>query len=96
MRMSGRIGWGLLAAIAAAAVVVEVAASSAIHRLPLIPHHVQKARRLKEIREQHRELQIEEDFFDTASSAHQYRRREEASQVGALYHGYGTHYADGM
>jgi len=92
--MSGHVGFVFVTAVAA---MVAEAAATALHSMPLIPHHVQKARRLKEIRDQqqplNRRLQIEDDFFETTS--HQYRRREEATQVGALYHGYGTHYADG-
>lgn len=48
--------------------------------IPLIPHHVQRARR---------GLTDGRDLADGAP-----RRRQEAEQVGALYHGYGTHYID--
>ena len=48
--------------------------------LPLIPHHVQRERYLEE----HGRRAVESSF----------RRREEAKQVGAMYHGYGTHYMD--
>lgn len=65
-------------------------AQASLDIMPLIPHHVQKARRLKELREKHGGLQVDEEMFEN-----QFRRREEALQVGALYHGYGTHYADG-
>jgi len=71
---------------------------AALTTLPLIPHHIQKTRRLKELQEIHgRDLQMDdEDIFDShLPPPSQQRRRNEAAQVGALYHGYGTHYADG-
>ncbi|KAG7340724.1 xylanase inhibitor [Nitzschia inconspicua] len=49
---------------------------------PLVPHHIQRARRGLE----------ENDSL--VSREHLPRRRTEAAQVGALYHGYGTHYVD--
>jgi hypothetical protein len=71
--------------------------------LPLIPHHVQKERRN---RERHRHLLSQPDDlndYDTPDNnkdrpeTYQNRRHtqaENAQQVGALYQGYGTHYAD--
>jgi hypothetical protein len=52
---------------------------------PLIAHHVQRERVLKE---QQRQL-VGNDLDDA-----QLRRRDIAQQVGALYQGYGTHYID--
>jgi hypothetical protein len=49
---------------------------------PLVPHHVQRERVLKE-------RQKSNDLDDT-----QFRRRDIAQEVGALYQGYGTHYVD--
>jgi hypothetical protein len=48
---------------------------------PLVPYHIQRARR--GLNDQDGEL---DDHYP--------RRRTEAAQVGALYHGYGTHYMD--
>jgi hypothetical protein len=48
--------------------------------LPLIPHQAQQARR-----------GLTNNNYDTDMAP---RRRQEAEQVGALYHGYGTHYID--
>jgi hypothetical protein len=50
--------------------------------VPLIPHHVQRARRGL----------TDGPLGDDDATAP--RRRQEAQQVGALYHGYGTHYID--
>jgi hypothetical protein len=72
--------------------------------LPLIPHHVQKERRNRE-RQRHLLSQPGEwNNYDTPDNTnkdrpetYQNRRRtqaENAQQVGALYQGYGTHYAD--
>lgn len=69
-------------------VVVGGAETSMPRMMPLIPHHVQKQRRLQQL-QQERGLRVDADAFDN-----QFRRRDEAQQVGALYHGYGTHYAD--
>ncbi|CAJ1959388.1 unnamed protein product [Cylindrotheca closterium] len=63
---------------------MSMMANAELVSFPLIPHHVQRARRLKE--EGFAAL-VEEDN-------HNLRRRAEALQVGALYHGYGTHYID--
>ncbi len=63
-------------------------AETLVHMMPLIPHHVQKQRRIQQL-QQERGLRVEEDAFDSS-----FRRRNEAQVVGALYHGYGTHYAD--
>lgn len=74
---------------------VLAAAEASVKMMPLIPHHVQKQRRLKELQEEARGLRhyhsVDPAMFDRNT---QFRRREEALQVGALYHGYGTHYAD--
>jgi hypothetical protein len=73
--------------------------------LPLVPHHVQKERRR---RERQRHLLSQPDVndwndYDGLSNDkdrpqnYQNRRRtqaESAQEVGALYQGYGTHYAD--
>jgi hypothetical protein len=62
--------------------------------LPLVPHHVQKERRNRE-RQRHL-LSHPEDRNDW-NEIHENRRRtqgENVQQVGALYQGYGTHYAD--
>lgn len=67
-----------------------VAAGGSTTTMPLIPHHVQKQRRLKQL-EQQSALRHDPSIFDRDT---QFRRRDEAIQVGALYHGYGTHYAD--
>lgn len=64
------------------------AAASSVQTMPLIPHHVQKQRRLHQLQQEHG-LRLDEEAFDQ-----QFRRRDEAQQVGALFHGYGTHYAD--
>lgn len=79
--------WGVATASRNAGTVSRVDLSS-VQTMPLIPHHVQKQRRLHQL-QQERGLRLDEDAFDQ-----QFRRREEAQQVGALYHGYGTHYAD--
>lgn len=69
---------------------VVSASAASFSTMPLIPHHIQKQRRLKQLQE---ETGVSHDIsmFDRNT---QFRRREEALQVGALYHGYGTHYAD--
>jgi hypothetical protein len=66
--------------------------------LPLVPHHVQKERRNRE-RQRHLLSQPDDrnDRTDYANNKDQNRRRTQdvnAQQVGALYQGYGTHYAD--
>jgi len=68
---------------------IALSHSSDFLSLPLIPHHVQRARRLKEQGLEHllQEAQKDEENRNL-------RRRAEALQVGALYHGYGTHYID--
>jgi hypothetical protein len=76
---------------------------SKILSLPLVPHHVQKERRNRE-RQRHLVSQPDDqnDYDDPDDSKDrpetpQTRRRtqaENAQQVGALYQGYGTHYAD--
>ena len=58
---------------------------STIVTYPLIPHHVQRERR--------RKLSGGSDEMDD-SAPMQRRRANDASSVGALYQGYGTHYAD--
>jgi hypothetical protein len=50
---------------------------------PLIPHHIQRARRILE----------EPDYYDATWEPPRHRR-DAAQQVGALYQGYGTHYID--
>ena len=64
-----------------AAVLVSSLAPGAISLVsyPLVPGHVQKARR---------------NLVSSSSSSGSLRRRDEAQQVGALYQGYGTHYVD--
>ena len=63
---------------------------------PLTPHHVQRER----FRQRQRGLELPEKEEEetanhsTVSSSSSVRRRTEAQQVGALYLGYGTHYAD--
>jgi hypothetical protein len=47
---------------------------------PLVPHHIQRSR-----------LGLKVNDYDPLIPRH---RRQEAQQVGALYHGYGTHYVD--
>jgi hypothetical protein len=49
--------------------------------IPLIPHHVQRQRR----------VEGEGLLLNPESN---FRRRDKALEVGALYHGYGTHYID--
>jgi Xylanase inhibitor N-terminal len=61
-----------------------VADNSGTVTFPLVPHHVQRARRGL----------TEQDSEDEVLADHYPRRRTEAAQVGALYHGYGTHYMD--
>jgi hypothetical protein len=52
---------------------------------PLVSHHVRRERALKE-------RQLVNDSLE--DDEHQFRRRDAAQQVGALYQGYGTHYID--
>jgi len=59
---------------------------------PLIPHHIQKARRLKE--DGLGSSEFEGRMLEQDDNSHRLRRRTEAVQMGALYNGYGTHYVD--
>jgi hypothetical protein len=65
--------------------------------LPLVPHHVQKERRN---RERQRHLLSSPSLQNDLAGANQDRRRraegetQDPRQIGALYMGYGTHYAD--
>jgi hypothetical protein len=68
--------------------------------LPLVPHHVQKERRNRE-RQRHLLSQPDvndwNDYDSPGNNEDEYRRRTQGTnvqQVGALYQGYGTHYAD--
>jgi hypothetical protein len=63
--------------------VATTTTGSSLISYPLIPHHVQRARRILE----------EPNNYD-ASWEPPRHRRDEAQQVGALYQGYGTHYID--
>ena len=75
----------------------------AVHSMqtfPLIPHHVQRMRRLEEGRDLSEETKIRQprrrelmsDIED--GSLRSTQRRASANEVGALYQGYGTHYVD--
>ncbi|KAL3933425.1 MAG: hypothetical protein SGBAC_010403 [Bacillariaceae sp.] len=74
----------ILANSASMATATSAAAGAELVSFPLIPHHVQRARRLKE----------EGSSLPAQDDEKNLRRRAEALQVGALYHGYGTHYID--
>jgi hypothetical protein len=63
---------------------------ASVTTIPLIPHHVQRERHLK----LNNHLHYDENAVADADATPSFRRREEALQVGALYHGYGTHYMD--
>ena len=55
-----------------------LASHANLQTIPLIPHRIQRQRRLGNGEEE----------------ALSFRRRDQAQQVGALYHGWGTHYMD--
>lgn len=57
--------------------------------LKLTPRHVELERRRRE-----RKLRVSDTDSEGDNGERQYRRREEAVQVGALFEGYGTHYVD--
>jgi hypothetical protein len=59
-------------------IVSESSSASLTSTYPLVPSHVQRARRSRSLEENHPSI----------------RRRDVAQQVGALYQGYGTHYID--
>jgi hypothetical protein len=67
---------------------VAVSATS-MKTYPLVPHHVQRMRRLKEGRNLSAEHKRPE-----VTTENGIRRRAIAQEVGALYQGYGTHYVD--
>mmetsp|Transcript_10152 Transcript_10152/g.21804 ORF Transcript_10152/g.21804 Transcript_10152/m.21804 type:complete len:773 (+) Transcript_10152:341-2659(+) len=75
--------------------------------LKLIPHHVESDRRRRDRRLREQTQAATETIVDSdndndndkdsagaVSDGEQYRRREEAMQIGALFEGYGTHYVD--
>jgi hypothetical protein len=75
---------------------------ASITTIPLIPHHVQRERHLKLNNHLHYDydedadagVDADDDAGVDVDATPSFRRREEALQVGALYHGYGTHYID--
>jgi hypothetical protein len=62
---------------------------------PLVPHHVQRMRRHRELGLTANESGEEQGLAEIVEEDHSsIRRRDAAQQVGALYQGYGTHYID--
>jgi len=71
-----------------AVVTLVVSHEDGVVTLPLVPHHVQKARR---------RLQGNTEFPKEERPTRYHRRLDgelKAEQVAALFQGYGTHYAD--
>jgi hypothetical protein len=71
--------------IAASVTTTTPSPNNNIITYPLVSHRAQRERVLKE-----RQLGNNNDLDDDA----QFRRRDIAQQIGALYQGYGTHYVD--